>query len=94
MCNPNFSANRAPCNCRCLIPATLRDLAFQKPAFQSTNYSNSTGASNAVDGNASTYAQSAYVLDPGWHVDLGEFALIEYLEITHHHTQGEIVLNG
>ena len=76
-----------------LIPAGLSDLAFGKTAFQNTSYSAYTGASNAVDGNDSTYAQTAYVVDPWWYVDLGEFVLVEYLQITHHQTQGKIVFN-
>ena len=68
--------------------------AFQKPAFQHSNYSASTGAGNAVDGNASTYAQSNFTSNPGWYVDLGEFVLVDYLQVTHPHTQGEFIFNS
>ena len=69
---------------------SLQNVALEKPAFQQSNYSDLTSAINAVDGNSSTFAKSANQTAPGWYVDLGEFMLVEYLQITHHETQREL----
>ena len=46
-------------------------------------------AANAVDGNASTFAQSANESNPFLYVDLGEITYVDNLQVTLHETKRE-----
>ena len=73
-----------------ILPATVVDLAFQQPAFQTTTDPDHAVAGNVVDGNPFTFARTKNQSNPFWYVDLGESKLVRYLQITQHETQRKL----
>ncbi|CAC5416551.1 unnamed protein product [Mytilus coruscus] len=59
----------------------LREVAYGKPAQQSSIYSSEHSASRAVDGNVNTYIHTNIEQSPYWIVDLGKTYQIKRIEI-------------
>ena len=74
-------------DCDFLLPGNYMDLAFRQPSVQISTDPEDAVASNAVDGNPSTFAQTKNQSNPFWYVDLGESKLVRHLQITPHDTQ-------
>ena len=77
----------------CLISAINDNLARNKPAIQSTDYSSAWVAGNAVDGNYYGYYSCTIRNDnyPYWSVDLGKSTFVDHLYITNVQTRnGEL----
>ena len=67
----------------CFISANSGDLAHNKPAIQTTDYSSSWVAGKALDGDFSSYSCTVrYDNSPYWSVDLGMDAYVDHLYIT------------
>ena len=77
------------CSWSLVTSAIYRDVAIQRPASQISTHPADAVAGNAVDGHATTFAQTERQDAPFWYVDLGESILVDHLQITPHDTQRE-----
>ena len=67
----------------CFIPANITDLAQNKTAIQSSDWSSYYVAGNAVDGNYGTFSYTTVTGNrPYWSVDLGMSTYVDHLYIT------------
>ena len=75
------------------IPANSDNLARNKPAIQTTDYSSSWVAGNAVDGNSNSYSCTIqHDSNPYWSVDLGMNTYVDHLFITNvQRRNGELI---
>ena len=73
----------------CFVPANT-NLARNKPATQSSDWSPDYVARNAVDGNTYTFSKTGEQNNPYWSVDLGVSCYIDDLYITNVIKNGEL----